>query len=161
MFGDQPVTRNIGVTIWRLLARFGFVPDKRERALVAEYVDRLGIRLASPGQLAGQLSGGNQQKVSLAKWLAARCDILVIDEPTVGIDVRTKAAFHQLIAELAAGGAAILLITSDLPELVTLADRVVVLRDFTVRGELANDHDYDRMSQAVIRLIHDEPVPVQ
>jgi ribose transport system ATP-binding protein len=158
VFGDQPVTRNIGVTIWSRLARFGFVPDRRERELVADYVDRLGIRLASPGQLAGQLSGGNQQKVSLAKWLAAQCEILVIDEPTVGIDVRTKAAFHRLIAELAVGGMAILLITSDLPELVTLADRVVVLRDFAVRGELPNDHDYDRMSQAVIRLIHDEPV---
>jgi len=156
VFGDQPVTRNIGVTIWRRLARLGFVPDRRERAVVDTYVDRLGIRLASPGQLAGQLSGGNQQKVSLAKWLAAECAILVIDEPTVGIDVRTKAAFHQLIAELAAGGMAILLITSDLPELVMLADRVVVLRDFAVQGELGNDHDYDRTSQAVIRLIHDD-----
>ncbi len=156
VFGDQPVTRNIGVTIWSRLARLGFVPDRREREVVATYVDRLGIRLASPAQLAGQLSGGNQQKVSLAKWLAADCDILVVDEPTVGVDVRTKAAFHQLIAELAAGGTAILLITSDLPELVTLADRVVVLRDFAVRGELPCDHDYDRMSQAVIRLIHDE-----
>jgi ribose transport system ATP-binding protein len=159
VFGDQPVTRNIGVTIWRRLARLGFVPDRQERAVVSEYVDRLGIRLSGPSQLAGQLSGGNQQKVSLAKWLAARCEILVIDEPTVGIDVRTKAAFHHLIAELAADGMAILVITSDLPELVTLADRVVVLRDFSVRGELPNDHDYDRMSQAVIRLIHDEPVP--
>jgi len=156
VFGDQPVTRNIGVTIWRRLARLGFVPDRRERAVVDTYVDRLGIRLASPGQLASQLSGGNQQKVSLAKWLAAECAILVIDEPTVGIDVRTKAAFHQLIAELAAGGMAILLITSDLPELVMLADRVVVLRDFAVQGELGNDHDYDRTSQAVIRLIHDD-----
>jgi ribose transport system ATP-binding protein len=156
VFGDQPVTRNIGVTIWRRLARLGVVPDRRERAVVDTYVDRLGIRLASPGQLAGQLSGGNQQKVSLAKWLAAECAILVIDEPTVGIDVRTKAAFHQLIAELAAGGMAILLITSDLPELVMLADRVVVLRDFAVQGELGNDHDYDRTSQAVIRLIHDD-----
>jgi ribose transport system ATP-binding protein len=160
VFGDQPVTRNIGVTIWRRLARLGFVPDKRERDVVAEYVDRLGIRLAGPNQLASQLSGGNQQKVSLAKWLAAHCEILVIDEPTVGIDVRTKAAFHRLIAELAAGGMAILLITSDLPELVTLADRVVVLRDFAVQGELPNDHDYDRMSQAVIRLIHTEHAEV-
>ncbi len=86
--------------MWRRLARAGLVRGPRRNGpLVDEYAERLGIRLASPGQLAGQLSGGNQQKVSLAKWLAADCDILVIDEPTVGIDVRTKAAFHELIAD--------------------------------------------------------------
>lgn len=92
--------------------------------------------------------------VSRAKWLAAACDILVIDEPTVGIDVRTKAAFHKLIAGLAEEGMAILLISPDLPEVVTLADRSAVMGDFTLRGELVNDRDYDRMSQAIIRLIH-------
>ena len=64
--------------------------------MLGTYVDSLGIKVSGPRQLAGQLSGGNQQKISLAKWLAADCSILVIDEPTVGIDVRTKAAFHQL-----------------------------------------------------------------
>ncbi len=68
--------------------------------------------------------------------------------------MRTKAAFHELIAKLATEGLAILLISSDLPEIVTLADRIAVMGDFAVRGELANDHDYDRMSQAIIRLIH-------
>src|SRR5204862_5010778 len=123
-----------------------------ERHLLATYVDRLGIRLAGPEQLAGQLSGGNQQKVSLAKWLAAECSILIIDEPTVGIDVRTKAAFHELIAELAQKGMAILLITSDLPEMVKLADRVAVMRDYRVVGELDNTHQYAAVSQRVTRL---------
>jgi ribose transport system ATP-binding protein len=154
LFLDQPITRNVGVTVWRRLARAGLVTDRAERRLVAEYVDRLGIRIASPSQLAGQLSGGNQQKVSLAKWLAANCEILIVDEPTVGIDVRTKAAFHELIAELADAGLALLLISSDLPEIVTLADRIAVMNDFRVRGELVNDHDYAGMSQAIIRLIH-------
>ena len=154
LFLEQPITRNIGVTVWRGLTRMGMIPDRAERALVTDYTEQLGIRAASPKQLAGQLSGGNQQKVSLAKWLAATCDILIIDEPTVGIDVRTKAAFHELIAQLAIDGRAILLISSDLPEIVTLADRIAVMGDFTVRGELANDHDYDRMSQQIIRLIH-------
>jgi ribose transport system ATP-binding protein len=154
LFLDQTIARNVGVTVWRRLARFGLVRDRAERDLVAEYTEKLGIRAASPRQLAGQLSGGNQQKVSLAKWLAANCDILVIDEPTVGIDVRTKAAFHELIAGLAEEGMAILLISSDLPEVVTLADRVAVMGDFTLRGEVVNDRDYDRMSQAIIRLIH-------
>ena len=95
--------------------------------------------------------------MSLAKWLAADCDILIVDEPTVGIDVRTKAAFHELISKLAGRGMAILLISSDLPEIVTLADRIAVMAEFAVVGELANDHEYDRMSQSIIRLIHAEP----
>jgi len=161
LFLEQPITRNIGVTVWRRLARAGLIPDKGERALVDTYTRQLGIRMASPRQLAGQLSGGNQQKVSLAKWLAANCDILVVDEPTVGIDVRTKAAFHELIADLATRGLALVLISSDLPEIVTLADRIAVLADFEVRGQLVNDRDYDRMSQQIIRLIHAEITPVE
>ncbi|MEV8377721.1 sugar ABC transporter ATP-binding protein [Kribbella sp. NPDC056861] len=163
VFLEQSVSRNIAVTVWDKLGKrfggipgLGYVPKKAEAALVAEYVEQLGIRIASPEQLAGTLSGGNQQKVSLAKWLAAKTEILIIDEPTVGIDVRTKDAFHTLIWDLAAHGLAILLITSDLPEMITLADRVVVMRDHRVRGEVANDHDYDTMSQQVIRLIHAE-----
>ena len=157
VFLEQSVSRNIAVTVWdRLRKALGYVPAKAEAAMVAEYVEQLGIRIASPAQLAGTLSGGNQQKVSLAKWLAAKTEILIIDEPTVGIDVRTKDAFHTLIWDLAANGLAILLITSDLPEMITLADRVVVMRDHRVQGEVANDHDYDTMSQRVIRLIHAE-----
>jgi ribose transport system ATP-binding protein len=157
VFLEQSVSRNIAVTVWdRLRKLLGYVPAKAEAAMVADYVEQLGIRVASPLQLAGTLSGGNQQKVSLAKWLAAKTEILIIDEPTVGIDVRTKDAFHTLIWDLAANGLAILLITSDLPEMITLADRVVVMRDHRVRGEVANDHDYDTMSQRVIRLIHAE-----
>ncbi|TDU90070.1 monosaccharide ABC transporter ATP-binding protein (CUT2 family) [Kribbella voronezhensis] len=157
VFLEQSVSRNIAVTVWdRLRKVLGYVPAKAEAAMVAEYVEQLGIRIASPAQLTGTLSGGNQQKVSLAKWLAAKTEILIIDEPTVGIDVRTKDAFHTLIWDLAANGLAILLITSDLPEMITLADRVVVMRDHRVQGEVANDHDYDTMSQRVIRLIHAE-----
>ncbi|MGH3714873.1 MAG: sugar ABC transporter ATP-binding protein [Micromonosporaceae bacterium] len=155
VFGTQSVTRNIAVTVWsRLRTLFGLVPARDEAAVADEFVARLGIKVASGTQLAGQLSGGNQQKVSLAKWLAARTEILIIDEPTVGIDIRTKGAFHELIWQLAADGLAILLITSDLPEMVTLADRVIVMNDFQCVGELANDRDYDAMSSRVIRLIH-------
>jgi ribose transport system ATP-binding protein len=157
IFLEQPISRNIAVTVWRRLARFGLVRAADENSLVSTYQERLGLRLSGPAQLAGQLSGGNQQKVSLAKWLAADCDILVIDEPTVGIDVRTKAAFHELIVGLAADGLAILLISSDLPEMVTLADRVLVMRDHQVVGEVANDHHYERTSQAVGRLLHAVP----
>lgn len=151
----QSITRNISVTIWSRLARFlGFVPSGRERAAVDEYVEALDIRISSQDQLAGQLSGGNQQKVSLAKWLAARTEILIIDEPTVGIDVRTKRAFYELIWRLADEGLAILLISSDLAEMITLADRIVVMDEFIVRGEVPNDHQYDRVSAAVMSHIH-------
>ncbi|GAA1714920.1 sugar ABC transporter ATP-binding protein [Kribbella yunnanensis] len=157
IFLEQSVARNIAVTIWdRLRKLLGYVPAKSETEIVSSYVEQLGIRIASPSQHAGTLSGGNQQKVSLAKWLAAQTEILIIDEPTVGIDVRTKDAFHTLIWDLAANGLAILLITSDLPEMITLADRVVVMRDHRIQGELPNTHDYDQMSQQVIRLIHAE-----
>ncbi|HEX3781969.1 MAG TPA: sugar ABC transporter ATP-binding protein [Pseudonocardiaceae bacterium] len=154
VFPDQPISRNMAVTVWRRLARLGMIRQRDEVDLVTTYTDRLGMRVAGPAQLAGQLSGGNQQKLSLAKWLAADCDILVIDEPTVGIDVRTKAAFHELIVGLAGSGLAILLISSDLPEMITLADRIMVMSEYRIVGEVANDHRYDPTSQAVIRLIH-------
>jgi ribose transport system ATP-binding protein len=156
VFLDQTIARNVSVTVWRRLARAGIVRGKDERALVSRYRDQLGMRISGPDQLAGQLSGGNQQKVSLAKWLAADCDILVIDEPTVGIDVRTKAAFHELIVGLADSGIAILLISSDLPEMITLADRIAVMSDYRIVGELDNDHRYEKTSHKVIRLIHAE-----
>jgi ribose transport system ATP-binding protein len=157
LFLEQPVSRNIAVAVWdRIQHRIGGVSARRERELAEEYVRRLGIRLSSTGQPVTHLSGGNQQKVSLAKWLAAETEILIIDEPTVGIDVRTKAAFHELIWRLAADGLAVLLITSDLVEMVTLADRIVVMRDFRIRGEVVNDHAYEPVSRQVMSLIHAE-----
>ncbi|MFG2524634.1 sugar ABC transporter ATP-binding protein [Streptomyces sp. NPDC048527] len=158
VFLEQPIVRNITVTVWRKLARaLGYVPADRERATAAELVEQLGIRISGLDQPAGELSGGNQQKVSLAKWLAADTRLLVVDEPTVGVDIRTKRAFHELLWELAGKGLAILLISSDLGEMVTLADRVVVMGGYRTRGEVQNDHDYEEMSGRIIRLIHGRP----
>ncbi|MFF2409602.1 sugar ABC transporter ATP-binding protein [Streptomyces sp. NPDC058092] len=160
VFLGQPIDRNITVTVWRRLARaLGYVSSRQERDTAQDLVQRLGIRIAGLRQNAGELSGGNQQKVSLAKWLAVDTRLLIVDEPTVGVDVRTKHAFHELIWELAAGGLPILLISSDLAEMVTLADRIVVMADHHIRGEVDNDHDYERMSGRVIRIIHDRTVP--
>ena len=157
VFLEQSITRNIAVTVWSTLEKtLGYVSGRRERELVESYVRDLDIRISSQEQLAGQLSGGNQQKVSLAKWLAAKTQILIIDEPTVGIDVRTKRAFYDLIWKLADDGLAILLISSDLAEMITLADRIVVMDRFAISGDVQNTHDYDSMSQSVIRLIHAE-----
>ncbi|WP_062209179.1 sugar ABC transporter ATP-binding protein [Demequina oxidasica] len=156
----QPITTNIAVTVWSKLAKFmGYVPAKDEQSLVAEQVAQLDIKISSQDQMAGQLSGGNQQKVSLAKWLAANTEVLIIDEPTVGIDVRTKRSFYDLIWKLADEGMAILLISSDLSEMITLADRIAVMERFVVRGEIENTHHYEEMSQAVIRLIHPTSTP--
>ena len=151
----QSITRNVAVTVWSEIAKvLGFVPGRRERAIVQTEIDALDIKISSQDQLAGQLSGGNQQKVSLAKWLAARTRVLIIDEPTVGIDVRTKRAFYELIWRLADDGMAILLISSDLAEMVTLADRIVVMDQYIVRGMVENTHDYEPMSAEVMGRIH-------
>lgn len=159
VFLEQPIHRNITVTVWRKLAgALGFVSAREERNIAQDLVDRLGIRISGLGQNAGELSGGNQQKVSLAKWLAADTRLLIVDEPTVGVDVRTKHSFHELLWELARNGLPILLISSDLAEMITLADRVVVMADHRVRGEVANDRDYERMSGRIIRIIHDRAV---
>jgi ribose transport system ATP-binding protein len=146
---------NIAMTIWRRIANaFRLVAPAAEIRAVTPLVERLAIRISGLGQLVGTLSGGNQQKVSIAKWLAAQTDILIIDEPTVGIDVRTKVELHELIGQLARQGVAVLLISSDMAEMITLADRILVLRDFAIAGEIVNDHTYDGMSGRIMDAIH-------
>src|SRR5206468_895772 len=107
-----------------------------ERALVRRYADRLRVRTPSLENLIATLSGGNQQKVALAKWLARQCDILIVDEPTRGVDVGAKAEIHALLDELACEGLGIILISSELPEVMNLSRRILVLRDGEVAGEL-------------------------
>ena len=102
----------------------------------------------------GNLSGGNQQKISVAKWLAAQVEILIVDEPSVGIDIKTKAYLHELIRELADQATSILLITSDMPEIITLADRIIVMDDFVIKGDLPNNRNYEEMSTGIMNLIH-------
>ncbi len=97
----------------------------------------LSVRASGLDAIAGGLSGGNQQKIVLAKWLAANCRVLILDEPTRGVDVGAKAQIHSLVTELAASGVGILLISSELPELLHLASRIIVLRDGAVAGEVA------------------------
>ena len=122
-------------------------------------IQRLEVRTPSVRQTVDNLSGGNQQKVSVAKWLAADAEILIIDEPTIGIDIKTKAYLHELIWQLAADGAAILLISSDMPEMIALADRILVMNDFAIVGEVENTQDYDTMSEQIMGFIHDRPGP--
>ena len=148
------VARNSAIAIWHAIAgRLGLLTRRGEDSAVRPYVERLDVKTTSFAQTVGNLSGGNQQKVSVAKWLAADTRILIIDEPTVGVDVRTKGYLHQLVWEVADSGVAVLLITSDLVEMIQLADRIYVMNDFRVIAELNNSREYDRMSPSMMNAI--------
>jgi ABC-type sugar transport system ATPase subunit len=132
------VRENFGLPNLGWLSRHGFVDLAREREAFARYVDQLRIKVASQEQAAGTLSGGNQQKVVLAKWLAQNCDVLIFDEPTRGIDVGAKYEIYLLMNELAAAGTSIIMISSELPEVLGMADRILVMHDGRVTGEIAD-----------------------
>ena len=150
------VLGNAGITVWRkIAANFGYLRDQTVIDLTAPVLRKLEVKTPSIHQIIGNLSGGNQQKVSVAKWIAADVKLLIIDEPSVGIDIKTKAYLHDLIHELAANGTAVLLITSDMPEMVDVADRIVVMAGFEVKGEVENDRNYERVSSAIMGYIHD------
>jgi ribose transport system ATP-binding protein len=148
------VARNIAVPVWeRLRRRFRLVWPRDERRLAEEFRESLSIRTHSVAQLVGTLSGGNKQKVSLAKWLASKSEILFVDEPTVGIDVGTKSEIHEIIYRLAEDGTSIVLISSDMPEMIRLADRILVFEKGVIVGELDNTRDYDEMSRQIISMM--------
>jgi ribose transport system ATP-binding protein len=151
------VLANGGITIWRKLANaLGLLRDTTIAARVGPVLRRLEVKTPSVHQIIGNLSGGNQQKVSVAKWLAAGVRLLIIDEPSVGIDIKTKAYLHDLIHELAEQGTAILLITSDMPEMIDVADRILVMDGYRIKGEVENDRSYDQVSRAIMGLIHEK-----
>lgn len=153
------VAKNTAITIWHRLGKFlDLFTDRRERDAIVSFIKKLDVRTPSLEQDVANLSGGNQQKVSVAKWLAAEAEILIIDEPTVGIDIRTKGYLHRLVWDLAEQGVAVMLITSDLTEMVLLADRVVVMRDFRIIGDLPNTHNYEHMSRRIMGTIHGSDV---
>ncbi len=127
---------NFSLVILEQLRRRLFLDQRRERRLAQDFFGRLDVRAASIEAPVASLSGGNQQKVVLAKWLACRLKVLIVDEPTRGVDVGAKAAIHALIDELARAGLGILLLSSELPELLNLSTRILVLRAGRLAGEL-------------------------
>ncbi len=146
------VQRNLTLSILRSLSTGGFLNDREGATISREYVERLDIRLHSLGVPVRRLSGGNQQKVVLGKWLATEPDVLILDEPTVGVDVGTRSQIVGLIQELAAQAKAILIISSELAELLAVTDRIVVLRDGRVdrtleRDEVADEPQLHRLVQ--------------
>ena len=127
---------NTALAALPLLTRFGFVRRAAEATLTARYATRLRVKTPSMEAITAGLSGGNQQKIALAKWLARDCDVLLIDEPTRGVDVGAKAEIYQLLDELACEGKALLVVSSELPELIGLCRRILVMRQGALAGEL-------------------------
>lgn len=117
--------------------RFGFMAERRERQALGSFKKMLAIRMASPEQAIEGLSGGNQQKVILARWLARDPKVLIVDEPTRGVDVGAKAEVHQILVQLAARGIAVVMISSELPEVLAVSDRIVTMRRGRITGEMA------------------------
>ncbi len=151
IFRTLPVEQNISAAVPRRIAPGGIIRRKVEKALAAESVRRLRIRLASMRQPIGELSGGNQQKSILARWLLTDPSVLILDEPTRGIDIGVKAEFYDMIGELAASGRAILLISSELPELLALCDRVLVMSEGRLTANIARaDASQESIMQAAV-----------
>ena len=134
---DLSIARNATMTRTASLARFGLVRRAAEHELAREWAARLQLKFHRIDDPAGFLSGGNQQKVVLAKWLATEPRVLIVDEPTRGIDVGTKAEVHRLLGELAGRGIAVLMISSELPEVLGMADRVLVMHEGRLVDELS------------------------
>ena len=133
---DLPIMNNICLSIYNKISRGFFVQEKKEEEIVDNLISRLRIKTPSRMLNAGNLSGGNQQKVVLGKCIAADAQILIFDEPTRGIDVGAKAEFYKLINELAAGGMSIIMISSEMDELLGMSDRIVVMSDGKYAGTL-------------------------
>ena len=130
------VRENVTLPILSRFSRWGWVARRRERDAASRFCDRLRVRAPGPEAVTAGLSGGNQQKLVMARWLAAECGILLVDEPTRGVDVGAKAEIHALLDQLAASGAGVLLISSELPELISLSTRILVLREGRLTAEL-------------------------
>jgi rhamnose transport system ATP-binding protein len=132
-----PIFENVTLPSLSRTSRHGFLRLANEFALTRDYTRRLDLRAASLDQDVGLLSGGNQQKVVIAKWLATRPRVIILDEPTKGIDIGSKAAVHDFMSELAAEGLAVIMVSSEIPEVLGMADRVIVMREGRIAAEFA------------------------
>jgi rhamnose transport system ATP-binding protein len=130
----MPIVQNITLPILGRTSRNGFLDLAREFDVARKYAERLDLRAASLSQDVGTLSGGNQQKVVIGKWLATQPRVIILDEPTKGIDVGSKAAVHAFMGELVAQGLAVIMVSSELPEIMGMSDRVIVMREGRIAG---------------------------
>jgi rhamnose transport system ATP-binding protein len=131
------IAANVALPNLASLSPRGWCDTARENGLAREWIDRLAIRAQGPEQVVHSLSGGNQQKVVIAKWLARKPAVLILDEPTKGIDVGAKAAVHAVTGDYARAGNGVIMISSDLPEILGMSDRVLVMRRGRISGEFS------------------------
>lgn len=144
---SQSLKTNMSLAVLkRLTSRLGFIDSRRETSLAAEQVKALDIRAYSTDMLVSNLSGGNQQKVVVGKWLATKPAVLIVDEPTNGVDVGAKSEIHRLLQELASEGMGILMVSSELPEILAVCDRILVMR----RGRISAEFEAGECSQEAI-----------
>jgi rhamnose transport system ATP-binding protein len=150
------LSANLSMPQWKRLTKWGLLSARREQDLVAESTRRLRIKAAGPRAAAATLSGGNQQKLVLGKWLATRPRVLILDEPTRGVDVGAKDEIYRLIESLAASGMAILLVSSEMTEILQLSQRILVMRQGTLTGELSSG---EATEQRILSLALVDPPP--
>jgi rhamnose transport system ATP-binding protein len=155
---DMPISANTTLANLRAVSRHGFLAQKMEADLTRGFLGRLRIKVAGPGVDAGSLSGGNQQKVALARWLAINPEVLILDEPTQGIDVGSKSEIHSQIVDLAEQGLAIIMISSEMPELLGMSDRIAVMHKGAICGVLSRE---EATQQSVLALALGHPVTPQ
>jgi len=134
---ELPIAANTSLANLKIVSRYGLIDRSKESSLAHRYVQQLGIKTPSVYAETGALSGGNQQKVALARWLAINPKILILDEPTQGVDVGSKSEIHSLMMDLAARGLAIIMISSELPEILGMSDRIAVMHEGTIAGVLS------------------------
>ncbi len=143
---SQTIKSNISITVLQKLEKWGMLNRKKEKTLTNEYISKLGIKTSSDMAAAKSLSGGNQQKIVLAKWLATHPKVLLLDEPTRGIDINAKAEIYKLMKQLAGEGMGIVMISSELPEILAVSDRVLVMCE----GELTANVPIEEATEAVL-----------
>ena len=143
---------NMGLANLGEYVKFLHIDKKAWREMIEQYREKFSIKITSPKQIAGDLSGGNQQKVVLSKWLALKPKVIILDEPTRGIDVGSKSEIYEIIDELATNGAAIIIVSSELPEIINMCNRCYVLCEGRVTGELAEE---DFSQEAIMTMATD------
>jgi inositol transport system ATP-binding protein len=153
LFLALSVRTNLSMASHKQISRWGvFIDETAERTMVEEYRQKLNIRMASPEQLVASLSGGNQQKVTLARWLALRPKVLIVDEPTRGIDIGAKVEVHNLLFEMARSGIAVVAISSELPEVLAISDRIITMREGRVTGETNGEDANEEILMSMMTL---------
>ncbi len=151
---QMPVAANTTLADLRAVSRHGFLDFQKENAAAACFVERLGVKTASIQDSVDKLSGGNQQKVALSRWLAINPGVLILDEPTQGVDVGAKAEIHALLCDLAEQGLAILMISSELPEILGMSDRIAVMHAGSIAGIL---HRNDATQEKILAMALGSP----